>query len=320
MSSGLFVVVFALIITTSAWLWHGHGRRLFQNQAYLDFEVPRNRPFGMVDVAIMFFTWALVSMAALHIGSALGWLPAPGTIDELAELTFEEQTSISLAQGLGVLVGTIISMIIVRLRYRSESNLFGLGFEGLNRKLLLAFAAFVMVFPFLFGIQFLCGLIQEYKHDTLELLKENFSIPTILATWFTAVVVAPIAEEVFFRGLLQAWLQRFLDSPDPGFDVPVMIGGWGVKSSHDLPNSFALSSKLPPRARTVIFWLPIVISAFLFGMAHFGQGLAPIPLFVFAIALGYLYRTTGSLIPCIVVHMLLNGYTMFWLTLQLLEG
>jgi membrane protease YdiL (CAAX protease family) len=36
--------------------------------------------------------------------------------------------------------------------------------------------------------------------------------------------------------------------------------------------------------------------------------------------LGYLYRKTGSISSCIVLHMMLNGFTMFWFTLQVLIG
>jgi len=44
-------------------------------------------------------------------------------------------------------------------------------------------------------------------------------------------------------------------------------------------------------------------------MMHIGQGAAPIPLFFLALALGYLYRQTGRLWPCIMVHMILNTFT-----------
>ena len=62
----------------------------------------------------------------------------------------------------------------------------------------------------------------------------------------------------------------------------------------------------------------MIVSAAVFGLAHVGQGAAPIPLFVFGLALGYLYRQTGSILPCIVLHMGLNGFSMFWFTMQIL--
>ena len=61
-----------------------------------------------------------------------------------------------------------------------------------------------------------------------------------------------------------------------------------------------------------------MISSAVFALIHVGQGAAPIPLFLFAIGLGFVFRYTGSLIPCIALHFMLNAFTMFWLTLQLM--
>ena len=67
------------------------------------------------------------------------------------------------------------------------------------------------------------------------------------------------------------------------------------------------------------YW-PILISSSCFALIHWGQGLAPIPLFVLAVGLGYLFRQTGSLIACITVHFLLNFYSMFVFTVMILLG
>ncbi|CAN0489807.1 unnamed protein product, partial [Hapterophycus canaliculatus] len=64
---------------------------------------------------------------------------------------------------------------------------------------------------------------------------------------------------------------------------------------------------------------PIVVASLLFAMMHWGQGLAPIPLFFLSLGLGYLYRQTGSLIPSIVVHFVLNGFTMSATLLEMLK-
>ena len=49
--------------------------------------------------------------------------------------------------------------------------------------------------------------------------------------------------------------------------------------------------------------------------AHASNGPDPVPLFVLALGLGYLYQTTQRILPSIVVHFLLNGTTllMMWL-------
>ena len=67
------------------------------------------------------------------------------------------------------------------------------------------------------------------------------------------------------------------------------------------------------------YW-PIFVSSLCFALVHWGQGLAPIPLFILALGLGYLFRQTGSLIACITVHFLLNFYSMFVFTAMILLG
>lgn len=65
----------------------------------------------------------------------------------------------------------------------------------------------------------------------------------------------------------------------------------------------------------VSYW-PVFAASLIFASMHLGQGAAPIPLFFLSVGLGYLYRQTGSLIPCIVVHMILNGMTLLAAMLQ----
>jgi membrane protease YdiL (CAAX protease family) len=45
-------------------------------------------------------------------------------------------------------------------------------------------------------------------------------------------------------------------------------------------------------------------------LAHSGYGPEPIPLFLFAIFLGYVFQRTHCIIPCIVAHALFNLVSM----------
>ena len=66
--------------------------------------------------------------------------------------------------------------------------------------------------------------------------------------------------------------------------------------------------------------LASLVSAFVFAILHWGHGPDPIPLFFLALGLGYLYHRTHRIIPCIVVHFLVNGLSMLALLLFLLSG
>jgi membrane protease YdiL (CAAX protease family) len=66
------------------------------------------------------------------------------------------------------------------------------------------------------------------------------------------------------------------------------------------------------------FWIPILISSALFAAMHIGQGPAPIPLFLLAIGLGYIFRKTGSWVPCVIIHFLLNFVSLTVFSLQII--
>jgi len=86
------------------------------------------------------------------------------------------------------------------------------------------------------------------------------------------IVVAPVAEELFFRGIVQSFLRQYL-------------GGR---------------------------WRPILIGAAFFGAAHYLQPQVVLPLAALGAILGFLYERRGSLVAPIVLHMLFNLRTIVW--------
>jgi membrane protease YdiL (CAAX protease family) len=63
----------------------------------------------------------------------------------------------------------------------------------------------------------------------------------------------------------------------------------------------------------------MVFTSTVFALLHLSHGPDFIPLFFLSLGLGYLYQKTQRLVPCLVVHALLNGTTMVILVLNLLE-
>jgi membrane protease YdiL (CAAX protease family) len=61
--------------------------------------------------------------------------------------------------------------------------------------------------------------------------------------------------------------------------------------------------------------VPILISSLFFALMHLGHGAAPVPLFFYALALGYLYNRTHRIAPSIVAHLALNSTSMAMLFL-----
>lgn len=110
-------------------------------------------------------------------------------------------------------------------------------------------------------------------HPTITALHgEARSLGVRLALWFSAVVVAPMAEEVFFRGLLQTMLVNVL------------------------------------RCR----WTAIAVASVVFATVHFSQPQAIPALIALAFLMGYAYERTGSLLPSMLIHGLFNLKTLVW--------
>ena len=204
-------------------------------------------------------------------------------------------------------------------------------------------------------IQWLLSMIVEYDHPVLSVLAENPTFVSIFGCWAAAVMAAPFLEEFLFRGVFQYWLERL--SVSKLSNDQLFVGGANVveeisSEPHEAssesfvtaelvePNNdddVALANKVlnpyPTPQRSVIrsidvaattqrrfaYW-PIFVSSLCFALVHLGQGLAPIPLFILAVGLGYLFRQTGSLIACVTVHFLLNFYSMLVFTIAVLLG
>ena len=81
-----------------------------------------------------------------------------------------------------------------------------------------------------------------------------------------AVVLAPLGEEVFFRGLLQSMFRRYLRRP------------WGA----------------------------VIVTSILFSAMHFTDIKSLPALFALSLAMGYNYERTGRLYSPIMIHMLFN--------------
>lgn len=135
-------------------------------------------------------------------------------------------------------------------------------------------------------------LFRPTRHPIIPLLQSQPNVATLVLAAISAVLVAPLVEEFVFRVVLQGSLERF----------------WGHGQS---------SGPCDEKDRQADF-RPIATSALVFALMHAGSGTDPIPLFVFALGLGYLYERTHRIWPCLVMHMLLNATSlaMLWVAVS----
>ncbi len=332
----LFIGVFSLMILASLIGWGLGFKRLASQRPLLAF-AGRELPLGFIHLVSVFALWLLSQVLVGAI--LLPMYPRPredAPPEELAEFFVRLMGVSSVAQ----LIITVLAAGFLIVRYRSFQAA-AIRFDRWLRDIKTGVIAFLMIVPAILVVQWLLTFLVPYEHSTLEALAANPTTVTVLVSWLAAVIIAPIAEEFFFRGVLQGWLQR-LGSAEP---EQVLFGGWSKPGSYEGLSDFDLSDRSsspdsgrpeignpyrPPSASALAtekpvdsaqppYW-PIFVSAALFAMVHLGQGPAPIPLFLLGLGLGYVFRQTGSLLPCIVLHFLLNGYRMLWFTLNVFFG
>ena len=172
---------------------------------------------------------------------------------------------------------TFVGVWILRSRGASWRSL-GLVTRSFGSDAKLALAALALVLAPLLTLSSGLDQLVPYRHPIIDFLGTHRDPLSLALVFVSAVVVAPIAEEFFFRGVLQGWLQKRLPE----------LGGLGA----------------------------IAIASLAFGLAHVGQGLAWIPLVFFGMAVGYLAKQTGSIVPGIFVHSLFNAVSVVLVLLQ----
>jgi len=218
----------------------------------------------------------------------------------------------------------------LRLRGASARDL-GVSWPDVSRDIVLGAAAFIMLAPIVFGIQMvLVMIVGPTKHPFILLLQKTPDLRLFLATSVNAVLLAPIVEELLFRGVLQGWLQSLrsgmsfdqvligTERSDQSTVIAPPVGAVvEVVPAQDAPIVAELVDSPAPTPHRFVAWLPILGSSVLFSLAHYSHGPDWVPLLVLAMGLGYLFQRTHRLVPCMTVHFLLNLTSMGLLFTQL---
>lgn len=162
----------------------------------------------------------------------------------------------------------------------------------------------IVVIPLIFWVGVL--IEQLYKlvayehpraHEALELLLNEPYYAQGL-TLLSILVLAPLVEEVIFRGLLQTLIRQFL--------MHLKLGGHndGLIAS-GLDQSQIVADERRSHGVMRYQWAAIVLTSIAFAGVHETWSMPPI--FVFSLCLGYVFERTGNLWSAITLHALFNG-------------
>lgn len=222
----------------------------------------------------------------------------------------------------GALVVTLAANAFLR---RDGTALIGLSPRGILPGLFQGLIGIAIILPWLFWyLQIADTILHRLKlevpteHEIFKMWQEGSTSNQVrIISYIAAVFIAPIFEEVLFRGLIQTALSRLftrgsihyerlqasLPAPMPSADGSIPI----------LPYS-NLPPLTPPRFAR---FLAIFITAVFFAIIHQPWFIQP-PIFLLALALGYLYERTGNLWANIFMHLYFNAFefSLFLLTLH----
>lgn len=252
------------------------------------------------------FGFQLLVGALMAVLIALNITRMPKTTPEFA-IQFDP-----LLQAPAVALGSTLTLLglFAWLSRRRPWALRTLGWVGNRRDVALGLKWAILLIPVTILVAALVDQFVEYEHQAIDAVRLLERPETIIIHFLTTALIVPIIEETLYRGLLQGSLEHIARAHR---HWKSMLSADDRASRETVRETTRLAlfreSQWPPTWRARSVW-PVVVTAAIFASMHVGQGAAPIPLFVFALGLGFLFRQTGSLWPPIVVHMTLNSLTL----------
>lgn len=295
------LLLVAAIVGFAMWI-----RAAYQNRSHLGELLPslvpareRKFPFWNAGDALIMFGLMLVIVGLVQTlllqQGILVRRPGEGEPPLTEAQTASNQFSLITASLCAGLASLLVMLGFLRSKCDDVIGRLGLRFNLAD--VWLGLKASLMVLPPVLLVSGLMNVLIKYEHPVLDVLSGMDSVPKLLLLFVTTAIATPIVEEFLFRGLLIGGLERLAQAIKVG-DLESWEQENEGKVWHDR------------------FDWPVIISSLVFALMHFGQGAAPVPLFLLALALGYLYRQTGSLIAPIVLHMVLNSMTLIVETLR----
>ena len=164
------------------------------------------------------------------------------------------------------------------------------------------------------------GLTHEPKHEMLKILQDTDDRALARLLIFTAAVIAPLYEEVLFRGHLQTLLVsifgRFHDKPPVAHAGAARAGEDGAPvtepaAPYEPPPVLPYRSPdaaVPRMPSTSARWMAIVLTSLAFAVVHPWWTMPPI--FFLSLCLGYTYERWGNLWVPIFIHAMFNAISM----------
>jgi len=213
---------------------------------------------------------------------------------------------------------TAFALLLIAHYFTSEMRVLkSLGFTAHNaqRGVLYGLIGAVAIVP---GVYLLSAMVEAAyeqvkfrhpaEHELLLAMKHASGFSQVLLI-IGAAVLAPLFEELLFRGHLQTLIRRslILLSHRPGRGFPVVVPPEATQLPYAapevvMPTALTPTVATPARWQT---WLAIVLASLVFAGVH-PLWMAP-PIFALSLGLGFTYERTGNLWASITIHCVFNS-------------
>jgi len=184
----------------------------------------------------------------------------------------------NLVMSIGAVVTIAAMMFLAHIHFARRLKGFGLNIKTIFKDFFMAILNLLAVWPLIlaavtvtiyFAKLFTDQDYQMQQHQQLEMITEYPQLPLRIMIVFVAVVIAPLLEEMMFRGFVQTTIRSFFN----------------IRNSA---------------------WPAIAASSVFFAMMHADPGHWP-SLFILGVCLGYSYEKSGSLLRPIFIHLFFNA-------------
>jgi membrane protease YdiL (CAAX protease family) len=185
-----------------------------------------------------------------------------------------------LVMSIGAVVTMAAMMFLAHVHFARGLKGFGLNIKTIAKDFVMAILNLLATWPLMMAAitmtMFFARLLsghdyQMQQHQQLEMITENPQLPLRIMIVFVAVVIAPLLEEMMFRGFVQTTIRTYFNTRNNA-------------------------------------WPAIAASSVFFAIMHADPGHWP-TLFVLGICLGYSYEKSGSLFRPIFIHFFFNAYS-----------
>jgi len=200
------------------------------------------------------------------------------------------------------------------------AEVFGIGATSTGKAIRAGLLTGLVATPVAIGLQIVTGWVLVLLHfdpveqQVVENLRDANSLGDRLCFAVVTLVLAPAAEELFFRGVLYASLKRVVPRLSRLF-----IRAWIAPRDCGLKRrqlaAGLLAATRAERGRRNAARISMVVVSIIFAVIH-GNLLAVVPLFALAMILARLYERTGNILAPIMAHCLFNSANFLFIVLN----